>query len=91
MKKWMTLTLLILVNGIVTAGVPNRIIYQGRLFKSGVGISGEKSIRLTLVKADGGKRWWTPNRFSVSLPATGGIHDCLDLEKEIDCGATNRN
>jgi microcystin-dependent protein len=83
MKKWMTLTLLILVNGIVTAGVPNRIIYQGRLFKSGVGISGEKSIRLTLVKADG-KTVVDTKSFSVSLPATGEFTIVWDLEKEID-------
>jgi hypothetical protein len=83
MKKWMALTLLILVNGIVMAGVPNRIIYQGRLFKSGVGISGEKSIRLTLVKADG-KTVVDTKSFSVTLPATGEFTIVWDLEKEID-------
>jgi hypothetical protein len=71
------------LTGIVTAGVPNRIIYQGRLFKSGVGISGEKSIRLTLVKADG-KTVVDTKSFSVTLPATGEFTIVWDLEKEID-------
>lgn len=72
-----------LVAGGLVAGVPNRIIYQGRLFKSGVGVNGDKTIRLTLVKSDG-KTVVDTKSFGVTLPATGEFTIIWDLDKEID-------
>jgi hypothetical protein len=80
MRRCFAILGVILAAGVLVAGVPNRIIYQGRLFKSGVGISGEKSIRLTLVKADG-KTVVDTKSFSVTLPATGEFTIVWDLGK----------
>lgn len=52
------------------ASVPNRITYQGRLFKSGVAVSGSKSIRLALVHPSTLVELES-EVFNVTLPATG--------------------
>jgi hypothetical protein len=54
----------------VQAAVPNRITYQGRLFKSGVAVSGSKSIRLALVHPSTLVELES-EVFNVTLPATG--------------------
>lgn len=69
MKK-STLLLTLLLGGALSAAVPNRITYQGRLFKSGVAVSGSKSIRLALVHPSTFVELES-EVFNVTLPATG--------------------
>jgi hypothetical protein len=70
MRKSTLLLLAVFLGGALSAAVPNRITYQGRLFKSGVAVSGSKSIRLALVHPSTLVELES-EVFNVTLPATG--------------------
>lgn len=70
MRKVNLMLTLIVLGGALFAAVPNRITYQGRLFKSGVAVSGSKSIRLALVHPSTFVELES-EVFNVTLPATG--------------------
>ncbi|MBI4396375.1 MAG: hypothetical protein HY548_04720, partial [Elusimicrobia bacterium] len=52
------------------AGVPNRIVYQGRLAKSGVSVSGPHVFVARFIGTDG-KQLWSSGNLNVTLPVTG--------------------
>jgi len=70
MRKLFIVPISIFAAGLLLASVPNRITYQGRLFKSGVAVSGAKSIRLALVHPSTLVELES-EVFNVTLPATG--------------------
>ncbi|MBK6880720.1 MAG: hypothetical protein IPN65_04350 [Elusimicrobia bacterium] len=70
MRKLFIIPISLFAAGMLFATVPNRITYQGRLFKSGVAVSGPKSIRLALVHPSTLVELES-EVFNVTLPATG--------------------
>ncbi|MBL0058282.1 MAG: hypothetical protein IPP35_04050 [Elusimicrobia bacterium] len=71
MNRFRTLSLLFFACGAVLAAVPNRIIYQGRLSKSGAAVHGEQAIKLSLVDPVNPTTVYDSNTFVVTLPVTG--------------------
>ncbi|MGQ0644396.1 MAG: phage tail protein [Elusimicrobiota bacterium] len=64
------LSLIALASGPLFAGVPNRIVYQGRLTKSGVSVSGAHTFRARLISA-GGAEIWNSGDLALTLPPSG--------------------
>jgi microcystin-dependent protein len=64
------LILSVLAAGPLFAGVPNRIVYQGRLTKSGVSVSGAHTFRARLISA-GGAEIWSSGDLALTLPPSG--------------------
>ena len=54
----------------IDAAVPNRVVYQGRLRKAGVGVAGPHIFVARLLSKDG-EPLWSSGSISVILPATG--------------------
>ncbi len=94
MRKVNLMLTLIVLGGALFAAVPNRITYQGRLFKSGVAVSGSKSIRLALVHPSTFVELES-EVFNVTLPATGEFTIVWDatLDPGFECmsGDLDRN
>jgi hypothetical protein len=55
---------------ILHAGVPNRIVYQGRLSQAGVSVAGTRTF-VARILAQNGTPLWSSGNMSVTLPATG--------------------
>lgn len=87
MKKISTLLFVLSVGlgSILWAGVPNQIVYQGRLSKTGVPVGGSHVFNVRIYpNANPSVGLWHSGNMALDLPATGEFSLVLNITTEID-------